>query len=79
MNKLCFYFLIRNPTPEPTDLLPLTWTPITKSTQPYLDMDANFTLRSRPDHQRMAFWDLFYNLYGKYQKWYSSPERANAL
>nr|XP_021189807.2 para-nitrobenzyl esterase [Helicoverpa armigera]WRX05981.1 CCE006j [Helicoverpa armigera] len=59
-----------NPTPEPTELVPFIWTPITKTTQPYLNMDSKFTLSSRPDHSRMAFWDLFYKLYGKHQMWY---------
>nr|WRX05980.1 CCE006i [Helicoverpa armigera] len=59
-----------NPTPKPTELVPFIWTPITKTTQPYLNMDSEFTLSSRPDHSRMAFWDLFYKLYGKYQMWY---------
>uniref|UniRef100_A0A2A4JU71 Carboxylic ester hydrolase n=1 Tax=Heliothis virescens TaxID=7102 RepID=A0A2A4JU71_HELVI len=59
-----------NPTPEPTELVPFIWTPITKTTQPYVDMDSEYTLSSRPDHSRMAFWDLFYKLYGKYQMWY---------
>ncbi|PZC78414.1 hypothetical protein B5X24_HaOG200171 [Helicoverpa armigera] len=58
-----------NPTPAPSELIPFTWTPITKTTQPYLNMDSEFTLSSRPDHSRMAFWDLFYKLYGKHQKW----------
>ncbi|PZC78411.1 hypothetical protein B5X24_HaOG200118 [Helicoverpa armigera] len=59
-----------NPTPEPTELVPFIWPPITKTTQPYLDMDSEYSLSSRPDHSRMAFWDLFYKLYGKYQMWY---------
>ncbi|KAJ8723650.1 hypothetical protein PYW07_007630 [Mythimna separata] len=66
-----------NPTPEPTELLPFTWVPITKTTQPYLDMGSEFTPSSRPDPERMAFWDLFYKLYGKYQLW--APVESPAL
>ncbi|KAJ8714258.1 hypothetical protein PYW08_007878 [Mythimna loreyi] len=66
-----------NPTPEPSELLPFTWIPITKTSQPYLNMSLDFTRSSRPDPERMAFWDLFYRLYGKYQIW--SPVESPAL
>ncbi|KAJ8705291.1 hypothetical protein PYW07_011118 [Mythimna separata] len=56
-----------NPTPEITELLPVKWDPITTTTHPYLDINLDLTPGSRPSHDRMAFWDLFYRLYGKYQ------------
>ncbi|KAJ8707440.1 hypothetical protein PYW08_010692 [Mythimna loreyi] len=56
-----------NPTPEKTELLPIKWDPITETTRPYLDINADLILGSRPSHDRMAFWDLFYKFYGKYE------------
>nr|XP_021189793.2 acetylcholinesterase [Helicoverpa armigera] len=56
-----------NPTPEISELLPVKWDPVTKTNQPYLDINQDLSLGARPYHERMAFWDLFYKLYGKYQ------------
>ncbi|KAJ8707441.1 hypothetical protein PYW08_010693 [Mythimna loreyi] len=56
-----------NPTPQSTELLPIKWDPITTTTHPYLDINSDLTLGSRPNHDRMTFWDLFYRIYGKYQ------------
>ncbi|KAJ8705290.1 hypothetical protein PYW07_011117 [Mythimna separata] len=56
-----------NPTPEKTELLPIKWEPITQTSRPYLDINSDLTLGSRPTHDRMAFWDLFYKFYGKYE------------
>ncbi|XP_037874968.1 cholinesterase 2 [Bombyx mori] len=57
-----------NPTPETSDLLPVVWSPVTASRRPFLEIGADFGLKSRPFHDRMAFWDLFYKLYGKLER-----------
>ncbi|XP_021208942.1 esterase FE4-like [Bombyx mandarina] len=57
-----------NPTPEPTDLLPVVWSTVEGNKRPYLDIDTDLQLRSRPFHHRMAFWDLFYKLYGELER-----------
>ncbi|CAH2232634.1 jg6588 [Pararge aegeria aegeria] len=57
-----------NPTPRTTDLLPVTWTPVTADARPYIVIDSDTRLLSRINHERMAFWDLFYLAYGKYNK-----------
>ncbi|PZC78409.1 hypothetical protein B5X24_HaOG200116 [Helicoverpa armigera] len=63
-----------NPTPETSDLLPEKWLPITKTTQPFLDMDAHVTMGARPFREAMAFWDVFYKLHRKQHKYYQDPE-----
>ncbi|XP_050360135.1 cholinesterase 2-like [Nymphalis io] len=51
-----------NPTPETTELLPLKWIPITNETYNYLDIDKELSLKKRPFHDRLAFWELFYQV-----------------
>ncbi|KAJ8726747.1 hypothetical protein PYW08_015144 [Mythimna loreyi] len=51
-----------DPTPQTTDLLPVKWVPITKDAYTYMRIDRELSLGSRPAHDRMAFWDLFYKL-----------------
>ncbi|XP_022835128.1 LOW QUALITY PROTEIN: esterase E4-like [Spodoptera litura] len=68
-----------HPSPEPAAYLPFVWTPITNTTQPYLDIDLDFKMMSRPEHGSMAFWDLFYKLYGKFQKWYINEDKEQQL
>lgn len=38
----------------------MRWTPVTSDAMTYLDIGSELTLRRRPFHDRMAFWDLFY-------------------
>ncbi|XP_059060028.1 juvenile hormone esterase-like [Achroia grisella] len=57
-----------NPAPKATDLLPVTWSPVTEDTRPYVVIDTNIRTESRIYNDRMAFWDLFYNIYGNYNK-----------
>ncbi|XP_041973344.1 acetylcholinesterase-like [Aricia agestis] len=52
-----------NPTPERSALLPVSWTPLTGDTVPCLQIGTNLTPISRPFHQRMTFWDLFFDTY----------------
>ncbi|CAG5010096.1 unnamed protein product [Parnassius apollo] len=57
-----------NPTPMTTELLPVTWEPVTTNTRPYLVIDTDTKLDHRIFNSRMAFWDLFYSFYGKLNK-----------
>uniref|UniRef100_A0A2A4JTK7 Carboxylesterase type B domain-containing protein n=1 Tax=Heliothis virescens TaxID=7102 RepID=A0A2A4JTK7_HELVI len=63
-----------NPTPETSDLLPEKWVPITKTTQPYLSLDADITMAARPFQEAMAFWDVFYKLHETQHKYYQDSE-----
>ncbi|XP_059061157.1 acetylcholinesterase-like [Achroia grisella] len=51
-----------DPTPDTTELLPIKWTPLTKDNYYYLNIDLELSVKSRPLHARIAFWDLFYKL-----------------
>ncbi|KAJ8723702.1 hypothetical protein PYW07_007682 [Mythimna separata] len=57
-----------DPTPGTSELLPVKWKPITKTSQPYLSLDSDLTLEGRPFQHRMSFWDVFYRLYRDQQK-----------
>ncbi|XP_072942294.1 para-nitrobenzyl esterase-like [Epargyreus clarus] len=57
-----------NPTPTATDLCPVIWKPVTEDTRPYLVIDIDIRMENRITKERTAFWDLFYSLYGKYNK-----------
>ncbi|KAM3968019.1 LOW QUALITY PROTEIN: juvenile hormone esterase [Aphomia sociella] len=57
-----------NPTPTTTELIPVTWTPITEDKRPYLVIDTDIRIENRVYNERMAFWDLFYIHYGGYNK-----------
>uniref|UniRef100_A0A2A4JYV0 Carboxylesterase type B domain-containing protein n=1 Tax=Heliothis virescens TaxID=7102 RepID=A0A2A4JYV0_HELVI len=57
-----------NPTPRKTDLIPEKWTATTASTRPTMVIDTDIRMESRIENQRMAFWDLFYSMYGSYSK-----------
>ncbi|XP_064075051.1 esterase FE4-like [Vanessa tameamea] len=58
-----------NPTPETSDLLPMTWTPVTARTRPYIVIDSDIRIEHRINKERMAFWDLFYAAYGQYNRY----------
>ncbi|XP_022818112.1 esterase FE4-like [Spodoptera litura] len=58
-----------NPTPATSELLPIKWEPITRTTQPYLNLDSDLTLEARPFHDRMAFWDIFRKLHRNQHRW----------
>ncbi|XP_050360155.1 esterase FE4-like [Nymphalis io] len=49
-----------NPTPVVSELLPTKWLPATKDALYYLDIGADLKLGKKPNHKRMAFWELFY-------------------
>ncbi|XP_041969252.1 acetylcholinesterase-like [Aricia agestis] len=49
-----------DPTPEPSKLIPIKWTPITENVLHYLDINTELSMGTRPFHDRLAFWDLFY-------------------
>ncbi|XP_013191613.2 acylcarnitine hydrolase [Amyelois transitella] len=52
-----------NPTPKPTELLPVPWVPITEGSRPYMNIDVNMTMMDHVYHDRVAFWDLLWNSY----------------
>lgn len=69
-----FHFVFRDPTPEITELLPVKWEPVPKESLPYLNIDTELTLSKRPFHDRMAYWDLFYQLNNEHTKWYHGDD-----
>lgn len=64
-----YVYFFSDPTPEVNELLPVTWEPVTKDTRPYLVIDVDIRLGHRIYKDRMAFWDLFYIAYGRYNKY----------
>ncbi|KAG6447804.1 hypothetical protein O3G_MSEX005198 [Manduca sexta] len=56
------------PTPEATNLIPVVWTPVTNKSYNYLRIDTELKVGSRPFNDRMAFWDLFYDMNRDAQK-----------
>ncbi|XP_041980991.1 esterase B1-like [Aricia agestis] len=50
-----------NPTPVKSELLPVSWPPLTADSVPCLQIDTNMTVISRPFRRRMAFWDLLFD------------------
>ncbi|XP_026728424.1 esterase FE4-like [Trichoplusia ni] len=54
-----------NPTPQKTDLLPVTWSPVTGIGRQYLNIDVEMSMRDHAFQQRIAFWDLFWHVYLK--------------
>ncbi|CAB3256697.1 unnamed protein product [Arctia plantaginis] len=57
-----------NPTPSTTELIPLRWTPVTDGSRPTMIIDTDLRMESRVFQERMAFWDLFYSMYGNMAK-----------
>ncbi|XP_063823570.1 juvenile hormone esterase-like [Ostrinia nubilalis] len=57
-----------NPTPSYANALPVTWSKSSLATRPYLLIDKDLRMESRVFSDRMAFWDLFYDNYGTYNK-----------
>ncbi|XP_049865272.1 esterase FE4-like [Pectinophora gossypiella] len=53
-----------NPTPTVSELLPVTWEPTSIESRPYLVIDNDLRVDHRVFHDRMAFWDLFYAMFG---------------
>ncbi|VVD06176.1 esterase FE4-like [Leptidea sinapis] len=67
MTKLwCNFVKYGNPTPEVDELLPVKWPKVTKELRPYMTIDTELNIEHRINKERMAFWDLFYKTYGKY-------------
>ncbi|XP_028157366.1 juvenile hormone esterase-like [Ostrinia furnacalis] len=57
-----------DPTPSYANSLPVTWSKSSLATRPYLLIDKDLRMESRVFSDRMAFWDLFYDNYGKFNK-----------
>ncbi|XP_047989425.1 juvenile hormone esterase-like [Leguminivora glycinivorella] len=71
------YVKYGDPTPEPTDLLPVTWKPVTVDRWNYLVIDSDLAMATRPYHQSMAFLDVFFKLNQKYQIGYHNNNDQN--
>jgi hypothetical protein len=56
------YFCSRNPTPEITSLLDVTWQPVEENKTNYLDIDKKLTMHEHYELERMALWDSIYSL-----------------
>ncbi|XP_075972704.1 juvenile hormone esterase-like isoform X2 [Anticarsia gemmatalis] len=60
---------VNNPSPRgATDLIPVEWTPVTTEMRPSLVIDSDIRMEGRVYKERMAFWDLFYSMYGDLSK-----------
>ncbi|XP_063380346.1 juvenile hormone esterase-like [Cydia fagiglandana] len=57
-----------NPTPKPTKLIPLQWPRVSQDKLPYLEINTELRLGSRPMHERMSFLDLLYRHIEHYQR-----------
>ncbi|XP_063375134.1 esterase B1-like [Cydia amplana] len=57
-----------NPTPKPSKLIPLQWPRVSQDKLPYLEINTELRLGSRPMHERMSFLDLLYKHIGRYQR-----------
>ncbi|XP_061706645.1 juvenile hormone esterase-like [Cydia pomonella] len=57
-----------NPTPKPSKLIPLQWPRVSQDKLPYLEINTELRLGSRPMHERMSFLDLLYKHIGRYHK-----------
>ncbi|XP_063380347.1 juvenile hormone esterase-like [Cydia fagiglandana] len=55
-----------NPTPKPSKLIPLQWPLVSQDKLPYLEINTELRLGSRPMHERMSFLDLLYKNIGHY-------------
>ncbi|XP_061706648.1 esterase 6-like isoform X2 [Cydia pomonella] len=66
--KFEFGFPSRNPTPKPSKLIPLQWPRVSQDKLPYLEINTELRLGSRPMHERMSFLDLLYKHIGRYHK-----------
>ncbi|CAH1642590.1 unnamed protein product [Spodoptera littoralis] len=65
-----------NPTPLPTSHeLPITWPPLTATTDSYLQIDKQLSIVNAPYKARMTFWDSFYQQHGRYAKGISLAEQ----
>lgn len=67
-----------NPTPEPTELIPVVWQPVTPDKWHYLELDTEIRVATRPYHARMAFLDLFYRTNEIYQKGYRTEPSSGS-
>lgn len=54
------YWCSRNPTPEITPLLDVTWHPVEKNKSNYLNIDTTLAMYEHYEQERMALWDYVY-------------------
>jgi hypothetical protein len=55
------YFSFRNPTPEMTSLLDVSWQPVAANKTNYLDIDKELNMHEHYEQERMAFWESVYS------------------
>ncbi|XP_072946635.1 bile salt-activated lipase-like [Epargyreus clarus] len=55
-----------DPTPTTTDLFPVRWLPVTRDSLNYLNLTNPLAVSTRPFHQRLTFWDFFYDTNEEY-------------
>jgi hypothetical protein len=55
------HFSSRNPTPEVTSLLDVSWQPVTANKTNYLDIDTELTMHEHYEQERMALWESVYS------------------
>ncbi|KAJ2950793.1 hypothetical protein O0L34_g9058 [Tuta absoluta] len=68
-----------DPTPVTSELLPVKWEPMTvNSSEYFLNINSTLTLGKAYQHRRMNFWNLFFQLYQKYEFGYrDNDEKSN--
>lgn len=55
------HFSSRNPTPEITSLIDVSWQPVEENKTNYLDIDKKLTMHEHYEQEHMAFWDSVYS------------------
>ncbi|XP_073967570.1 juvenile hormone esterase-like [Choristoneura fumiferana] len=68
-----------DPTPAPTELVPVHWPPVTRDKWHYLELDTEIRVSTRPFQKRMAFLDLFYKKNERFQRGYEAPSSARSI
>lgn len=60
-----------NPTPDENHYITVTWLPVTKDNQYYLNLSSELSLGTNPDKEKMEFWD---DLYTKHFRIWDHPK-----
>lgn len=66
-----FFSIFSNPTPDENHYLTVTWLPVTKDNQYYLNLGSELSLSTSPDKEKMEFWE---NLYSKHFRIWEHPK-----
>ncbi|XP_075988901.1 juvenile hormone esterase-like isoform X2 [Anticarsia gemmatalis] len=60
-----------NPTPDENHYITVTWLPVTKDNQYFLNLGQELSLSTSPDKEKMEFWD---DLYSKHFRIWEHPK-----